>query len=62
LQRSIITELYSGTGDKRLDASMKLQTKLETDLRRTMAPRTQGTPRPIVNKYAVGMRNRTGFR
>lgn len=57
LQRSVITELYSGTGDKRLDASMKLQTKLEGDLRRTMAPRTQGSPRPIVNRNAVGMRS-----
>jgi len=55
LQRSVITEIYAGTGDKRLDASMKLQTKLETDLRKTMAPRTQGSPRPIVNRNAVGM-------
>jgi hypothetical protein len=56
LQRSVITELYAGTGDKRLDGSMKLQTKLETELRRTLSPRTQGSPRPIVNKSAPGMR------
>lgn len=55
LQRSVITELYSGTGDKRLDASMKLQTKLEADLRSTLAPRTQGSARPIVNPSAPGM-------
>lgn len=56
LQRSVITELYAGTGDKRIDSSMKLQTKLENELRRTMAPRTQGSARPIVNKNATGMR------
>lgn len=57
LQRSVINELYAGTGDKRLDGSMKLQTKLEMDLARTMSPRTQGSARPIVNKNSVGMRN-----
>ena len=59
LQRSVITEIYSGTGDKRLDSSMKLQAKLESELRKTMAPRTQGSARPIVNKNGPGM-NRTG--
>lgn len=57
LQRSVITELYSGTGDKRIDSSMKLQKKLEDELSRTMAPRTQGSARPIINKNSVGMRN-----
>lgn len=55
LQRSVITEIYAGTGDKRLDASMKLQTKLEDELRRTMAPRTQGSARPVVNRSSPGM-------
>lgn len=55
LQRSVITEIFAGTGDKRLADSMKLQTKLEKDLRATMAPRTQGSARPIVNKSAPGM-------
>lgn len=55
LQRSVITEIYTGTGDKRLEASMKVQAKLEADLRRTMAPRTQGSARPIVNKNGPGM-------
>ncbi len=57
LQRAVITEIYAGTGDKRLDSSMKLQGKLEDELRRTMAPRTQGSARPIVNRNAVGMRS-----
>lgn len=57
LQRSVITEIYAGTGDKRLDGSMKLQEKLEADLKTTMAPRTQGSARPIVNRNAPGMRS-----
>ena len=57
LQRSVISELYAGTGDKRLDSSMKLQAKLESELRSTMSPRTQGSARPIVNKSGPGMRN-----
>lgn len=55
LQRSVINDIYAGVGDKRLDASMKLQEKLEKDLRRTMAPRTQGSARPILNRSGPGM-------
>jgi hypothetical protein len=55
LQRSVITELYAGTGDKRLDGSMQLQMKLEADIKATNAPRTQGNSRPIVNRSAPGM-------
>ena len=60
LQRSVINEIYAGVGDKRLDASMKLQMKLEGDLRATMAPRTQGSARPIVNRSGPGMRGASG--
>jgi len=54
LQRSVVTELYAGWGDKRLQGSMKVQEKLEGDLRATIAPRTQGSARPIVNKSGPG--------
>lgn len=54
LQRSVVTELYGGTGDKRLKASMELQTKMENELRATIAPRSQGTSRPIVNRNGPG--------
>lgn len=54
LQRSVVNELYTGWGDKRLQGSMKAQEKLEADLRATIAPRTQGSARPIVNRSGPG--------
>ena len=54
LQQSVITTLFAGQGDKRLKGSMELQQKLEADLRATIAPRTQGSARPIVNKSGPG--------
>lgn len=56
LQQDVISTLYIGLGDKRLEASMKKQMMLEANLRRTVAPRAQGSPRPIVNRSAPGMR------
>jgi hypothetical protein len=56
LQQDVITTLFIGLGDKRLDGSMKKQKMLEDNLRRTVAPRTLGQPRPIVNSSAPGMR------
>lgn len=56
LQQDVITTLFIGLGDKRLDGSMKKQKMLEDNLRRTVAPRTQGQARPIVNSSAPGMR------
>lgn len=60
LQRSVITELYTGLGDSRLKGSQDLQVKLETELRRTMAPRTQGSARPIINRTGPGMNTAWG--
>lgn len=60
LQRSTITEYYAGVGDKRFEGSVKLQVKLENDLRATLAPRTQGSARPIVNRSGPGMRGYSG--
>lgn len=60
LQRSTITEYYAGVGDKRLEGSVKLQVKLENELRATLAPRTQGSARPIVNRSGPGMRGYSG--
>lgn len=57
LQRDVISTIYGSTGDKRLDASVKMQMKMEQMIRSTMAPRTQGSARPVVNKNAVGMRS-----
>ncbi len=56
LQQDVITTLYIGLGDKRLDGSTKKQKMLEENLRRTVTPRGQGNARPIVNKNSVGMR------
>lgn len=61
LQRSVITELYTGLGDKRLDGSQKAQTKLEMELRKTLSPRTQGSARPIINRSGPGMNAATGW-
>lgn len=55
LQRDVIVELYTGLGDKRLAGAEKKLEKLEDSLRRTMAPRTQGSPRPIINRSGPGM-------
>lgn len=55
LQRMTMTEIYSNTGDSRAENSMKLQTALENSLRKTMAPRTQGNARPLINMTAPGM-------
>jgi hypothetical protein len=60
LQRSTITEYYAGVGDKRLEGSVKLQVKLENELRATLAPRTQGSARPVVNRSGPGMRGYSG--
>lgn len=56
LQQSVITTLYTGLGDKRLAGAVDLQKKMEADLRKTLAPRTQGSARPILNPNAPGMR------
>ncbi len=55
LQQDVISTLYAGLGDKRLSATVDKQKKLEMDLRKTMAPRTQGSARPIVNRSGPGM-------
>lgn len=62
LQQDVICTLFVGLGDKRLKGAAEKQVKLETDLRATIAPRTQGSARPIVNKsgpgWATGRRGR----
>ncbi len=55
LQQDVISTLYAGLGDKRLSATVDKQKKLEMDLRKTMAPRTQGSARPIINRSGPGM-------
>lgn len=57
LQQSVITTLYTSLGDARLKGAVDLQMKMEGDLRKTLAPRTQGSARPIVNPSAPGMRS-----
>lgn len=61
LQRDVVTELFSDWGDKRYGGSLKQQEKLEASLRATMAPRTQGSARPIVNRSGPGMRISRGW-
>ncbi len=62
LQQNVIVTLFSGLGDKRLkDAQAKLM-KFESDLRKLMSPRTQGSARPILNPNAPGMRAGRGSR
>ena len=56
LQQDVIVTLWEGLGDKRLDGGRQKLMKMEGDLRRTMAPRTQGSARPIINPNAPGMR------
>lgn len=56
LQQDVITTLYQGLGDKRLQGATQKLMKLDADLRTTMAPRTQGSARPIVNRSGPGMR------
>lgn len=60
LQRHAICELYTGLGDKRLEGSEKKLKMLADDLRRTLAPRTQGSARPIINRSGPGMRGYSG--
>ena len=61
LQQDVITTLFTGLGDKRLQGAQQRQVKMESELRRTMAPRTQGNARPIVNPNAPGMRIGRGW-
>lgn len=60
LQQDVITTLYTGLGDKRLAGAVDRQKKMEADLRKTLAPRTQGSARPILNPTAPGMRSWRG--
>lgn len=55
LQQDVITTLWQGLGDKRLKGAEEKLAKLESMLRKTLAPRTQGSARPIVNRSAPGM-------
>lgn len=56
LEQDIIVQLYSGLGDKRGPGAEKRRDALELKAKQTMAARTQGSARPIVNPNAPGMR------
>lgn len=54
LQQSTIVTLFAALGDKRNGDAMKLHEKMERELLATIAPRTQGNARPIVNRNGPG--------
>lgn len=56
LEQHVIVVLMTGLGDKRLQGAAELLKKYEDDVRRTMAPRSLGTARPLLNPTAPGMR------
>jgi hypothetical protein len=56
LEQDVVVTLHGMNGDKRLVGAEKRQTKIETDIKAVMAPRTQGSARPIVNPAGPGMR------
>lgn len=60
LEQDVITTLYQGLGDKRLKGASERKAELEAMVKRTMAPRTSGNARPILNPSAPGM-NGWGF-
>jgi hypothetical protein len=57
LEQDVIVQLFTGLGDKRLPAAMARRDSLEKMAKSTMASRTQGNSRPIVNGSAPGMRS-----
>lgn len=54
LELDVMRTLFEGLGDKRLDGIVKRQMKMEGELRKTLAPRTQGNARPLLNRTAPG--------
>lgn len=58
LQQHVICVLGQSFGDKRLKGWQDRLMQLEANLRKTLAPRTQGSPRAIVNRTGPGMRTR----
>lgn len=56
LQLDVMRTIFEGTGDKRLQGIERRQQKMEAELRKTLAPRTQGSARPLINPNAPGMR------
>lgn len=61
LEVDVIATLFQGLGDKRLKGILDRKKELEMMAKRTMAPRTQGNARPIVNPAAPGMRGYMGI-
>lgn len=55
LEQDVIVQLFSGLGDKRLQAATARRDSLEKMAKSTMAARTQGSARPIINPNAPGM-------
>lgn len=55
LEQDVIVQLFSGLGDKRLQAATARRDSLEKMAKSTMAARTQGSSRPIINPNAPGM-------
>ena len=61
LEQDVIVQLFTGLGDMRLAGAAKRRDELEKKIIRTMAPRTTGSARPIVNNSAPGIRSIYGY-
>lgn len=61
LQQYVICTLGQSFGDARLKGWAARLDQLEKNLRRTLTPRTQGSPRAIVNRTGPGVRTRWGW-
>jgi len=60
LQQHVICVLGQSFGDARLKGWGQRLEQLEMNLRKTLTPRTQGSPRAIINRTGPGMRVRWG--
>ena len=56
LEADVNCTLLNAAGDKRLKAAMEIKAELAKDLRQLMSPRGLGSPRPVINNSAPGMR------
>lgn len=61
LEIDVVASLFQALGDKRLKGIMERKKELEDFASRTMAPRTSGNARPIVNPSAPGMARGWGW-
>jgi hypothetical protein len=61
LEVDVVATLFQALGDPRLNGILSRKKELENLIKRTLAPRTTGSARPIVNPSSPGMRSIWGY-